>query len=474
MIKEFDIVIVGSGVGGSSTASRAAENGLKVLIIDIGPRDQPREVREIDVSFVVNGNVKNIKVPAVQGQGGNSSIYGGHLTRFPEHYWNESSLFHIPINPKKIQVYYDELIQKFNINSLKFTKSEEKIKDKFYDSGFTSENILWAVSNQPNCNGCGGTYCLKNCKKDFFNVLCAPLISANRLTYWADSVITNVTSSDHSYSIIKINKSGEEVILLAKCIVFSCGSLATPIEIIRLFGDRLNYDFKKNIGRRMMFHISDFFLIIPKFPVFGKSRSKLLCSSEECFGTDGDHVRYSVQSVGAELSGHTIFRYLKRRYANFLNKYTLLRKPLLVISHFAAIIFSKAHIIATIIEDAPSLKNFQVLNSNPLQIKYNLPQAFIYTCRQINKSIKFKLSSSFFVFQFGGDLNLNFGHALGGMSMGISSTFPVDQDCKVRGLNNIFVCDASILPRSASTNPSLTIASLGYHTADCILKLLKK
>jgi hypothetical protein len=473
MIEEFDILVVGCGAGGSSTASRACENGLKVLLIDIGPRDQPSEVREIDVSFVVNGRVKNIKVPAVRGQGGNSSIYGGHLTRFPEHYWKESSIFHIPINFKKIQGYYDELIQKFNLSPLKLTKSEEKIKNKFFDSGFTSENILWAVSNHRDCNGCGGTYCLKNCKKDFFTVLCAPLISTSKLAYWADSSVTNVFLND-SYSIIKINKSGEEKEILAKSIVFSCGSLTTPTEIIRLFGDRLDNDIKKNIGSRMMFHISDFFLIFPKFYISGKSRSKLLCSNEECLSTLGNHVRYSVQSVGAELSGATIFRYLMRRYAFFSNKNSLLRKAFLVLSHFASIFFSKSHIIATIIEDAPSTDNFQVLNSNPLKIKYNLTQTFITTCLQINKSIKFKLSSHFFVFQFGGDINLNFGHAVGGMSMGISSSFPVDENCNVRGLNNIFVCDASILPRSAATNPSLTIASLGYHTADYISKLLNK
>ena len=474
MTEEFDVVVIGSGVGGCSTASRASEHGLKVLMLDLGSAIRPSTVREIDVSFTVDGINKTLKVPSVVGQGGNSSIYGGHLTRYPPHYWNESSDTHIPVSYERASVYYDELIRKFDIKHKSFNKSELKIKAALENSGFTSEEIIWAVSNHQNCNGCGGVYCNRNCKKDFFSVLCNPLINNNKLVYWPDSTVIDVAPGKNQMSTLRINKSGNEILISAKYIVFSCGVFITPSFITKHFGNELTFQVLSNIGRRMMFHISDFFLLLPKFPIFSKPRTKLFSSKEEVINTNDTCVRYSIQSVGAELSGATVFRYLLRRNTKLFNVYPFVKKLLWVLSHIAAIPLSRAHVIATIVEDIPSVNNLLNINADNVSIYYNFNRIFSDACKEINNSIIKKLKSRFFIIKFGGDLNLNFGHAMGGMTMGIGPTYPVDEMCKVRGLSNVFVCDASILPRSAATNPSLTIAALGYHTADCILKLHKR
>ena len=53
-----------------------------------------------------------------------------------------------------------------------------------------------------------------------------------------------------------------------------------------------------------------------------------------------------------------------------------------------------------------------------------------------------------------------FSHALGTVRMGVDPrSAPLDADGRYRGLDNLYVADASALPRSAGVNPSLTIAA---------------
>lgn len=54
---------------------------------------------------------------------------------------------------------------------------------------------------------------------------------------------------------------------------------------------------------------------------------------------------------------------------------------------------------------------------------------------------------------------LGAGHLFGGACLGEST--PVNSDFQVRGIQNLFVADASLLPSSTGTNPALAIMTLG-------------
>ena len=60
-----------------------------------------------------------------------------------------------------------------------------------------------------------------------------------------------------------------------------------------------------------------------------------------------------------------------------------------------------------------------------------------------------------------------FSHAMGTCRMGTArDTSVVDQDCKVWGLSNLYVIDASVMPSGGAVNPSLTIAALALRAAE--------
>ena len=46
----------------------------------------------------------------------------------------------------------------------------------------------------------------------------------------------------------------------------------------------------------------------------------------------------------------------------------------------------------------------------------------------------------------------------------------LDENCRVYGFENLFVTDASFMPTSGGTNPSLTIAANALRVVDKVLK----
>lgn len=67
-------------------------------------------------------------------------------------------------------------------------------------------------------------------------------------------------------------------------------------------------------------------------------------------------------------------------------------------------------------------------------------------------------------------LMLGSAHPQGGNRMGDSKECTVDSDCRVHGFENLYVCDASVFPTALGVNPQLTIMALAAITADKMIK----
>jgi choline dehydrogenase-like flavoprotein len=62
-------------------------------------------------------------------------------------------------------------------------------------------------------------------------------------------------------------------------------------------------------------------------------------------------------------------------------------------------------------------------------------------------------------------------HQCGTNRMGTDpQTSVVDVNLRAHDLDNLYICDASVLPTSAAVNPSLTIAALALRAGDHIAK----
>jgi len=64
------------------------------------------------------------------------------------------------------------------------------------------------------------------------------------------------------------------------------------------------------------------------------------------------------------------------------------------------------------------------------------------------------------------ELEMNYGHPCGTCRFGLESSSSVlDRDCRTHDLENLYVVDASFMPRSGAINPSLTIAANALRVA---------
>ena len=68
------------------------------------------------------------------------------------------------------------------------------------------------------------------------------------------------------------------------------------------------------------------------------------------------------------------------------------------------------------------------------------------------------------------NLNLMTIHAFSSLPMGENDFCPVDSSGKLKHLDNVMVCDASIIPSAPGTNPQATIMALVERNMDLFLK----
>ena len=63
-----------------------------------------------------------------------------------------------------------------------------------------------------------------------------------------------------------------------------------------------------------------------------------------------------------------------------------------------------------------------------------------------------------------------FSHGVGSVRMGDDEdTSVLDENCRFRGIDNLFVTDGSVFPTSGGVNPSLTIAANALRVGDYIV-----
>jgi choline dehydrogenase-like flavoprotein len=95
-----------------------------------------------------------------------------------------------------------------------------------------------------------------------------------------------------------------------------------------------------------------------------------------------------------------------------------------------------------------------------------MPNSFNYyeykTVEELKKNFRKNIKAS-------PDISTGTGHPQGGNVMSNDAkTGVVDENFKVFGFDNLFVCDASVFPTSLGVNPQVTVMSLAYYAAPII------
>jgi choline dehydrogenase-like flavoprotein len=486
-------------MGGGFTARALADAGRDVLLIDYGnenislPADgtRPSSDREIRISasqwpgisaFEVDGVIDRCPSPFGVGVGGSTNLYAAALERFdnrdiesqpgsphPTGGW--------PIGYNELLPYYQKAERMLHVCGTPDPLSTDVFSDiskppplgpcdadfvKFFEeSGLHPYRLHVGIRYRPGCDECLGRVCYKNCRTDVRSVLAE---SQKMPTILARGEVLRLESTPERVMYAIVQRDGEQIKIQAKVFVLGAGAIHTPKLLLKSRNGHWPDGLANRsglVGRNLMFHASHRFALWPskRLANTGPRKSIMFRDFYEVSGRRCG----AVQSTGFELRYGELLMHLYDRFDRSSIKRMRIIRPLLRVPALATIkTRGTGTIFVCLIEDMPYRENRVVLDDNEadgVRMKYKIHDELRERISQFRQLLTERLQGRRMVF-LSQDVELNYAHPCGTCVMSNDpSAGVIDRDCRAHGISNLFITDASFMPTSAATNPSLTIAA---------------
>lgn len=508
--KEYDAIVIGSGFGGTMTAKKLVEAGFNVMMIERGdwlergPHNWESE-NSLELTpcydksnpyrVIKGGNKKEMGVYAAVG--GPSLFYGGVSFRFREEDFmsNEAitgdSQAGWPIQYNDLEGYYGEAEKILNISGQagidptepfrsrdfpqkpgKYAVISQKIKKSAEDLGLHPFRLPLAINYHDTtrsqcelCTSCDTFACAVEAKNDLATMVLKELVEKG-MTLLPKTMAIHLQHDQRRISSIVCKRldSGETFSLSAKTVILSGGAMASPHLLLSSKLEEVN-PAGQHIGRYLMRHVNAIvFGIFPSTADKEKRFHKEVAILDYYLG-DKDHPELgnkigSLQQVPTPPAA-LVQNEVPGAFGRLISNGVKLLTGLLAIA-----------------EDQPRYDN-QIKVDHSVKNAAGMAQPIVsheYSKRD-NQAVKMLCKKAKKIMMKTGAITTythhirTFSHAVGTVRMGTDpETSPLDMNCKFRGLDNLYVVDASFMPTSAAVNPSLTIAANALRVGDNIIQ----
>lgn len=512
--KKYDYIIIGSGFGGSLTAHTLISKGYSVLMVERGKRP----VRDDSCWDEVRLHLKNpmyrgetpIYVDQKKGKieemwtddtvGGMSTLYGAVSFRMREDDFKgapvagsseRDSSCAWPYSYKQLEPYYKTAEKILGIAAIKGADiTEPPIKGDFPQKSNTSlsrpSEKLWKASEELGlhpfflpmainfdgkhgkekcilCSTCDHYLCKIEAKNDLAAVVLPALEDKGMHILPETRALKINTVKNKAVSVELLHQpTGEKITVKGDNIISAGGALASPYLLLASGIDTLTDN--DNIGRYLMRHINGVVAgIFPSVANPEKVLQKQIGIPDFYYGApSGNRAPEGTWGMIQDVSS--------------IGKGVIKANSPLGLKNAAAFVSDYLINLLCIAEDMPQHDNRVYADSKKTD-KYGAPALMVhhrYCDRDIMartalygeaKKILRKAGALFFY-----SMPIEtFSHALGTCRMGKKSeTSVVDANCRVHGMENLYVIDGSVMPSGGSVNPSLTIAALSLKAADSL------
>ncbi|ORB61071.1 GMC oxidoreductase [Mycolicibacterium tusciae] len=523
----WDVIVVGTGMGGGTLGYSLARSGRKVLFVEKGRSTLPgtpgtirstwpevaepragrsaeayydalaRAGRSTDEIEDISGRRKKRFVPYLgSGTGGSSALYGMVCERFFVRDFTPRQDFRNPGDstvPEAWPITYDQLqpwyaaaeelmgvrgqrdplrLETAEMNlpaAPPFSADNQPLVDYLTGRGLHPYHLPMACDYTDDCVTCQGYLCQQSCKNDAGRNCVLPAVAKHGARLLPECRAVRLeTEGRRVQQVICEDRSGM-LALKAKVVVAAAGALATPVLLLNSrCGDWPGglANGSDWVGRNLMRHLMD---MIEVWPHPG---SKITAQNKEIGLNDfyfWEGQKYgTVQSAGSAEGPMELMTNRPGLQAKALR----LVKPaaLRVYERF----FSGGLVLASTTEDLPYLDN-RVLPSNQpssdgrqrLQIQYRIRPNEIERRATFLRQLK-EVFQPFrtLVVRVAGS-NTTVGHVSGTCRFGTDPKSSVlDPQNKTHEVDNLYVVDSSFFPSSTGLNPSLTVAANALRVAD--------
>lgn len=497
LMKPWDVVVIGAGMGGGLAARRLTERGLSVLILERGVTVEAGAGAgywEKPLHGVLDGEATAYHGVLGSAVGGTSVNYAASLERPERHDLDEGPgrphpTGGWPVGYEAFRPHFEAAERIFHVCGEPDPLSAEIRPDlappptlapvdaalmaSFRRRGLHPYRAHLGIRYLPGCAECIGRICPSRCKFDARTAGVEPALATGRAALLDDCEVTALRGAHGRISHIEARRGGARLTVPARCVVLGAGGLASP----RLLLASASEDWPEGcanasglVGRNLMFHLSERLAVWPdRSAPLGKP-AKAICL-RDFYYRDGMRLGL-LQSMGLDASYGNVVHHLNeafdRRAPRGLRP---LRGALRIPAYLAARMFGAARIFVGILEDPAVQSNrvvFDAAAPERLAFDYRVTPELSRRRRVFRKMIRAALQGQR-TFFLNAKPELNVAHPCGTLRFGTDPTSSVlDPFCRAHGLSNLYVADSSFMPTSNGVNPSLTIAANALRVADHI------
>jgi choline dehydrogenase-like flavoprotein len=500
-----DAIVVGSGFGGAMAARALVHAGWRVLLLERGgwvprgPENWAQEnVGELTPHYSREAAYRQLRGGRDLGAyfcvGGPSVFYGGVSLRFREKDFEldrdivGDSGARWPVGYRDLEPYYTAAERILGVAGASGEDPTEPGRSEPYPYpatdlapvtqrieraaralGLTPFRLPLAINRVAtdgrgvcqSCGTCDGFACAVGAKNDLATTVIGPLLKRG-LRLETGAVVTRLIADGRRVTGVEVaaKESGQRRIYRAPQVILAAGALATPHLLLTSELAPLNPG-GRVIGRYLQRHYNEIlFGIFPSPPNPGGGFHKQIGIHDLYFGHP------SVRTPSGKLGG---MQQLPTPPVGLVRA----ELPRLVGAVCAPLI---KHLTGLLVmaEDQPVYENRVLLDERAAD-RYGIPRLIIshrHTSRDRAAGAALAGVARRILRRAGAiacyrHRVATFSHAVGTVRMGKDPyTSALDADCRYRGLDNLTVVDASVLPTSAAVNPSLTISAIALRAAE--------
>ena len=515
MTNHYDIVIIGTGSGGSTMAYKLAPTGKRILILERGGFI-PKEKENWDAHEVVtvgryrpndvwyDGNDKPFKPFIHYNVGGNSKMYGAALFRFREsdfkevkHYGGTSPAW--PLGYDVYENYYEQAEKLYSTHGkqgvdpgepwrkngyplppLPYEPLIQDLEMNLHKIGLQPFPLPMGVRLPQDYTATEAPVMLENFdgfpdltdSKADGQVMCLrPALMHKNVTLLTHSYVEQLYTDASGKHITKViaDVNGEKIIFNADTVIVACGAVNSAALMLRSANEKHPNGLANSsgqVGRNLMLHHNGCLVAFTKDKINDCVFQKSLGLSDFYNGADDSEFPLGEIQLMGRNDADTIMWLAEKIYPG--KTYEELKQ--MTIDFWLTA------------EDLPSADNRVILTKEGKikvyyhrnnytayeKLKEKLKQVFVQLSEQDNKYKDIQWA--------GYDLDISgMSHQNGTMRFGTDAkTSVLDLNCKAHDLENLYAVDASFFPSCGAFNPSLTIAANALRVGDHLIKNILK
>lgn len=490
---EWDVIVIGTGIGGGTAARALAEAGLKVLMLEQGSAGYRREETALDLDMAdpvtrrlrgywpekvrarIAGQEIETFAPLGAGIGGSSVFYAATLERPEIHDLDDSQqrphpTGGWPVTYDTLAPYLDRAEELFAVAPAPVGPGDRALMERLEANGIHPYPLNTALRRVEGCLDCLGHKCPRGCKMDGRSAGVEPALATGNAALVTGCEVTAIRG-DRSVEYLEVSHAGEARRLHARRYVLAGGALGSPRLLLASgFGNSSGL-----AGRGLMFHLNEMLAVWPRTKFEGASKA---LGFRDFYWQEGQRLGM-VQAMGMEAGFGEILHFMRLEAARsaLFRRIPGLDRFLPIPAAIAERLFGNAKVFVGLLEDLPYDDNRvepDPTDPRRISLHYDFAPELLARRESLRKAMRRAFRGNRRMF-LGRLPELNLGHPCGTLRMGTNPKISVVSAIgRSHDAPNLYVADASVFPTSMGVNPSLTIAAHALHMAKNLCRDLRE